>query len=216
MARKGTKSNDRSNVSAEASVRRALQALQKAYAERDPSKIDVLVKEVFSADDDVTVLSTAGTLPGKDDWPITSEGAKQLLLRDWRSWGDVLWDVKGARITVAGDVAWLDANAFVEKYLDHDEAMSNHLRYVRSILESGMNDRDKVAEIGRGASNVLVELSKGERFVWPLRFTAVLQFADGKWRFRQMHFSFPTTRFPDERLTDVEGLPSRPRGGRKR
>jgi hypothetical protein len=37
-----------------------------------------------------------------------------------------------------------------------------------------------------------------------MRFTAVLHKVDGKWVFRQMHFSFPTTRFPDERLANME------------
>jgi hypothetical protein len=41
-----------------------------------------------------------------------------------------------------------------------------------------------------------------------MRFSAVLQRMEGRWQFRQMHFSFPTTRFPDERPVGL-GAPGR-------
>ena len=41
-----------------------------------------------------------------------------------------------------------------------------------------------------------------EKFVWALRFTAVVvREADG-WKFAQMNFSFPTIYFPDVRLME--------------
>jgi len=52
----------------------------------------------------------------------------------------------------------------------------------------------------RGCINTLCELQRGETFVWPLRFSAVLINDDGAWRFIQMQFSFATTRFPDVRI----------------
>ena len=52
----------------------------------------------------------------------------------------------------------------------------------------------------RGGTNTVYELRRGEHFVWPLRFTAVVvRQADG-WKFAQVNFSFPTVFFPDVRI----------------
>jgi hypothetical protein len=72
------------------------------------------------------------------------------------------------------------------------------------MLEAKVPDEEKVAEIARGASNVMMEVMKGPNFVWPMRFSAVLQRMEGRWVFRQMHFSFPTTMLPDERLLEMK------------
>jgi len=59
------------------------------------------------------------------------------------------------------------------------------------------------------ATLALAEGHRGEAYIWPIRFSAVLAREDGAWRFRQAHFSFPTTRFPDERWTTLRGPAAR-------
>ena len=49
----------------------------------------------------------------------------------------------------------------------------------------------------------LHEAGRGDVYIWPVRFTAVLVREAGDWRFHQAHFSFPTLRFPDERWTEL-------------
>lgn len=187
-------------------VRRALQVLQDAYLKRNLNRVDYVAKEILPADGGVTIIGTSGMLPGEREWPLESAGAKDLMASDWRSWGNVFFNVAGARIRCAGDSAWIESNAFVEKVLPAEEVCENHLRYIRSLLEGDLPAKEKVAEISRGASNVIQETMRGERYVWPMRFTAVLQKEGGRWVFRQMHFSFPTTRFPDERITELDEL----------
>ena len=51
------------------------------------------------------------------------------------------------------------------------------------IDQAGLSAEEKLLDILRGGSNTLYELRRGEQFVRPLRFTAVLvRQADG-WRF---------------------------------
>ena len=185
-------------------VRNTFRALQKAYAKHDIKSLDSLVSDLFPPDGEVTIIGTSGMLPMEHEWPVEVKGARALIEGDWRGWGSVYWDVHGARIKVVGEVAWLDATAFVEKDLSKEEVFANHLKYIQNMLEAKVPDEEKVAEIARGASNVLMEVMKGPNFVWPMRFSAVLQRMEGRWVFRQMHFSFPTTRFPDERLLDMK------------
>ncbi|MDD1756227.1 MAG: hypothetical protein LUQ39_05265 [Methanomassiliicoccales archaeon] len=188
----------------EEQVRQALQKLQDGYLKRNPASLDYYMKELFPSDGHVTIIGTSGLLPEDTEWPRHSGGARKLLENDWRNWGDVYFNVAIAKIRVAGDVAWVESNGFVEKVMPDEQVCENHLKYVKAVVDGDLSAKEKVAEIARGASNVVMELMMGERYVWPMRFSAVLQRSEGRWAFRLMHFSFPTTRFPDERLVGME------------
>jgi len=196
-------SSRKAPVKVEEQVRKALQRLQDGYLRKSPDSLDYLVSEIFPSDGNVTIIGSSGLLPKDREWPQEADGAKRLLVDDWRSWGDVYFNVPSAKIWVWGEVAWLESNGFVEKTMTHDQVCENHLKYVRALMDGDLSSEEKVAEIARGASNVVMEMIRGERYVWPMRFSAVLQVEGKRWVFRHMHFSFPTTRFPDERLTDL-------------
>jgi hypothetical protein len=90
--------------------------------------------------------------------------------------------------------------ATVTKHIG-EENYQSYLEAVRHSLDrSDLTAKQKLHDILRGGTNTVFELERGEEFVWPLRLSAVVvQTADG-WRFAQMCFSFPTTRFPDVRV----------------
>ncbi len=198
-----------SRATDEDQVRKALQKLQEGYLKRNTASLDYYVKELFPSDGRTTIIGTSGMLPSDAEWPRSLEGASKLLESDWRNWGDVYLNVASAKIDSFGDVAWVESNGFVEKVLTDEQVCDNHLKYVRAVVDGDLSAKEKVAEIARGASNVVMEMMLGERYVWPMRFSAVLQRADRRWLFRQMHFSFPTTRFPDERLVGLESSKDR-------
>jgi hypothetical protein len=60
----------------------------------------------------------------------------------------------------------------------------------------------KLLYVLRGGTNTLYELRRGEKFVWALRFTAVVVRSVEGWKFVQMNFSFPTIYVPDVRLAE--------------
>ena len=89
-----------------------------------------------------------------------------------------------------------------------DGQLSAYLQRIKDVIDQdGPSAEKKLLDILRGGSNTLYELRRGEQFVWPLRFTAVLVRQADDWRFLQMQFSFPTTRFPDERQRKTCGVP---------
>jgi hypothetical protein len=75
---------------------------------------------------------------------------------------------------------------------------------VKEFIDEPTPAEEKVHYILRGGTNTVYELRRGERFVWPLRLTAVVVRDGDAWRFAQLHFSFPTIYFPDVRSMDVE------------
>lgn len=193
-------------------VRAVLQKLQDGYTKRDPAELDA-VMELFVASDDLEVIGTNTAAPGQDEWCLGPEATRELIKGDWseRGWGDVVFDVQGAHITVHGDVAWLATTAQVTMSLPAEFCYGYYLESVRGMLDKeDANAQSKMLDIVRLGNDLLFELQQGETFVWPIRFTAVAVRVGERWRFHQMQFSYPTTRLPDVRYaqvrsTDAEG-----------
>ena len=187
-------------------IRAVLQRFQDGYTQRDMSRVDEFMT-LFA--DEAEVIGTNGVRPGEGEWYVDKAGARELVQGDWEGWGDVRLDVAGAHIDMRGEVAWLTASGTVTKTIRAAENYESYLQRIKSVIDqAGPSAEEKLLDILRGGSNTLYELRRGEQFVWPLRFTAVLVrqgggpsgALDGAWLFQQMQFSFPTTRFPDERI----------------
>jgi uncharacterized damage-inducible protein DinB len=181
-------------------VRLVLQQFQDGYTRRDVTTVDEFM-QLFADDAGLEVIGTNGVRPGVDEWYVDKAGARELVKGDWEGWGDVRLDVAGAHIQVRGEVAWLATSATVSMTIGAEENYRGYLQHIKDVIDQdGPSAEIKMLDILRGGSNTLYELRRGEQFVWPLRFTAVLVRQGDGWRFHQMQFSFPTTRFPDERI----------------
>jgi hypothetical protein len=181
-------------------IRRLLQTFQDGYTRRKVEDVDAFM-ELFL--EDAEVIGTNGLGPGVEEWYTSRETARQLVQGDWESWGDVRLDVAGASIRAHGEVGWIAASGTVSQVIDASN-YDSYLEYVTEFIEkSSLSAEEKLRYILRGGTNTLYELSRGENFVWPIRFTAVVQRQPDGWKFAQMTFSFPTLYFPDARL--VEG-----------
>jgi hypothetical protein len=180
-------------------VRLVLQRFQDGYTRREVTTVDEFMH--LFAEAGLEVIGTNGVKPGVDEWYVDKAGVRQLVQGDWEGWGDLRLDVGGAQIQARGDVAWLATSATVSTIIRADENFESYLQRIKAVIDqTGSSAEEKLLDILRGGSNTLYELRRGERFVWPLRFTAVLVRESAGWRFVQMQFSFPTTRFPDERI----------------
>lgn len=181
-------------------VRETLQQFQDGYTRRDALRFDQF-RRLFIPEDDLEVIGTAAVDPGDDEWRLGMEDAQNLFLNDWEGWGDLSLDVADARIHTLGDVAWLATTGTVTMSLDPDETCHDTLSYIREQLgeEDNLLPRERLLDILREGINTLTETWRGSDYVWPLRFTAVLVRRGENWLFHQLQFSFPTTRFPDER-----------------
>ena len=175
-----------------------LKAFQDGYTRRDISQVDSFM-ELFT--DDTEVIGTNGIKPGMDEWCMDRSSARKLVEGDWKGWGDLRLDLDSMSIHSHGDVGWVAATATVTEVIG-EENYSSYLEFVKKFLDdSTMSAEQKLLYILRSGMNTVYELRRGEKFVWALRFTAVVVRAANGWKFAQMNFSFPTTDFPDVRLT---------------
>jgi hypothetical protein len=183
-----------------ASIRAVLQQFQEGYTHRDTSKLDSFM-DLFTPDADTEVIGTGAIDSNSDEWCIGPAMIRELVDNDWQYWGDLRIDVDGAHIHALGDVAWLAAGATVSMHLDTETEIKSTLDYfIKLIQEKEWSAKEKMYYIQRGTASVTYQMFLGEDFVWPLRFIALLVRRGDRWLFHQMHFSFPTTYFPHERI----------------
>jgi hypothetical protein len=176
-----------------------LQTFQDGYTRRDVSQADSFM-ELFT--EDAEVIGTNGVGPGRDEWYVDRLSARELVVGDWEGWGDLRLDLDSMSIHSRGDVGWIAAPATVTRMIGAENYVS-YLEFVKKYLDRpDITAEQKLLYILRGGTNTVYELRRGEKFVWALRFTAVVVRQEDGWQFAQMIFSFPTIYFPDVRLME--------------
>ena len=178
-------------------IHNLLQVFQNGYTRRDLTQLDAFM-ELFTSD--VEVIGTNGVKPDADEWYMSRESARELVQGDWEAWGDLCLDLASASVHTLGDVGWVAASATVTQIIG-EENYESYLNFVKSLIDKpGISAEQKLHNILRGGTNTVYELRRGEKFVWALRFTAVVVRESNGWKFAQMNFSFPTIYFPDVRI----------------
>lgn len=181
----------------QSSIHDLLQSFQDGYIRRDLAQLDAFM-ELFTPD--AEVIGTNGARPGEDEWYTERAAARELVEGDWEFWGDLRLDLDSASIHSHGDVGWVAIPATVTQRIG-DEDYDTYLEFIKEYIEKpGISSEEKLHFILRGGTNTVYELRRGEKFIWPLRLTAVVVRESGMWRFVQMNFSFPTIYFPDVRI----------------
>ena len=186
-------------MDSQAEIRSLLQRFQEGYTRRDISQVDPFM-DLFT--DDAEVIGTNGVRPGQDEWYMDRASARELVEGDWQDWGDLRLDLDSMSVRSRGDVGWVAASATVTQTIGA-ENYASYLEFVRKFLDdSKLSAEQKLLYILRGGTNTVYELRRGEKFVWALRFTAVVVREGDGWKFAQMNFSFPTVYFPDVRIME--------------
>ena len=180
-------------------IRALLQTFQDGYTRRDVSQTDSFM-ELFTKD--AEVIGTNGVRPAEGEWYMDRASARELVHGDWEGWGDLRLDLESLSVHSRGDVGWIAVPATVTQMIG-EENYASYLEFVRNYLDrTDLTAEQKLLNILRGGTNTVYELRRGEKFVWALRFTAVVVREEDGWRFTQMNFSFPTVYFPDVRLME--------------
>ena len=175
-------------------IRQLLQVFQEGYIHRDLSQVDRFM-ELFTPD--AEVIGTNGVKPGVDEWYMDRASARELVAGDWEGWGDLRLDLDSMSVRSHAEVGWVASSATVTKTIG-TETYDSYLEFIKTFIDSpDLGAEQKLLHILRGGTNTVYELRRGEKFIWALRFTAVVvREADG-WKCAQMNFSFPTVYFPD-------------------
>jgi hypothetical protein len=180
-------------------IRLLLQTFQDGYFRRDVSQTDAFMQWFTT---EAEVIGTNGVRPGVDEWYMDRASARELVEGDWEGWGDLRLDLDAMSIHARGEVGWVAAPATVTKIIG-EENYASYLEFVKNLIDhSDLSPEQTLLHILRGGTNTVYEMRRGEKFVWALRFTAVVVREEDGWKFAQMNFSFPTIYFPDVRVME--------------
>jgi hypothetical protein len=172
-------------------VRATLQAFQDGYTARDFDQLDQFM-ELFVQDDGIELIGIGAAVRGGNEWFQGVAAVRDIVEGDWKYWGDVVLDVPAAKITVAGDVAWLSTHGQIVQTSTHDEALPFYMEQMEAMLKDESMDHDaRLMEATHFGMRRLRERSLGKGHGWPFVFTAVLQRVGSRWRFHTIHWSMP-------------------------
>lgn len=172
-------------------VRATLQAFQDGYTARDASQLDAFMT-LFVQDESIEMIGIGAAERGGNEWFQGPAQVRDIVEGDWKYWGDVLLDVDGAKITFAGEVAWLSTQGQVVQTTTHDEALPFYMEQMEALLTDESMDHDtRLMEATHFGMRRLRERAKGMGHGWPFTFTAVLQLVGGRWRFHTIHWAMP-------------------------
>jgi hypothetical protein len=180
-------------------IRLLLERFQEGYTRRDVTQADSFM-DLFT--EDAEIIGTNGVQPGSGEWYLDRASARELVVGDWEGWGNLRLDLDSMSVHHRGEVGWVAATATVTEMIG-SENYASYLEFIKSFIDDpALSAEQKLLHILRGGTNTVYELRRGEKFVWALRFTAVVVREEAGWKFAQMNFSFPTTYFPDVRLME--------------
>ncbi len=164
-----------------------LSRFQSGYTERDLSKVDSFVDDLFICREDKYILGT-----GTEEFCPETKGVRDLVSGDWQWWGDVDFKWKDANICIKGNVAWVTTCGSV-KYIfeESDERNKRLLGHIENkVNEPDVSSMERISDI-----NWFLSLSYHQRetkkreYLWPLYLSGILLKENNKWKFVQQHFS---------------------------
>ena len=175
----------------QAEVRSALQKFQAGYITRAASKLDEFM-QLFIQDEGIEMIGVGAARRLANEWFEGLDRIREIVENDWLYWGDVRFEVEGAKITVRGDVAWLSTTGTVTQTQAFDKAIEFHLNDMKAIFDQeGLSVDEKLMEATHYGMRRLRERAKGPGYSWPFTFTAVLLKDGNEWRFHTIHWSMP-------------------------
>lgn len=165
-------------------IEKTLEKFQSVYL-NDEFKINDILSEFFSIDDDIRVIATDGT---------QFEGLSQIedfVSNHRKEWNEMIFDIDESIISSHENIAWFATNGMAKNTLTEKEACDKQVEDLKRIFNEDACAKEKLFRIQRNISIMQKELSKGENYVWPFRIEGVMVKRNGKWLIHSMQFSYP-------------------------
>ncbi|HUV15591.1 MAG TPA: nuclear transport factor 2 family protein [Pelolinea sp.] len=175
-------------------VRKILQKLQEAYSARDLNQLDE-VMNLFLQSDEIELIGISAKERKGYEWFQGVKAIREIISADWEFWGDVQFDIEGAKISMNGKTAWLSTTGKLIQTKQHDKAMVEFAKMMQSMLndvdEEGKNADLMIMEATHFGIRRLRERKLGEGYQWPFTLTAVLVKVEDDWKFHTIHWAMP-------------------------
>lgn len=172
-------------------VRATLQKFQDGYTARDVTRLDEFM-QLFVQDEGIEMIGVGASKRGAHEWFEGLARIREIVKSDWTYWGEVKFDVEGAKISGMGDAAWLSTTGTVTQTTAFEEALKFHANDMKAFFDrADLTAEQKIMEATNYGIHRLYERSKGPGHNWLFTFTAVFMKIGAEWRFHTIHWSMP-------------------------
>ncbi|WBW94978.1 hypothetical protein [Oceanirhabdus sp. W0125-5] len=168
---------------------------QEGYSNRDITKIDEFISELFIDSEEVLIIGTA-----YDEWCKGLKQLKELLYIDWFYWGNFKLDIDNAHIYCTDKFATVSTTGILQKEFQEEKVIKHTLGKIEDVLKSECNEKEKLLKSLKSISYYLHEENIGDDVKRRVRFSAVLNKEEDAWKFVSIHFSYPVAPPTDVKL----------------
>lgn len=186
--------NETSQVRREEALR-TLDVYGKAYQNSDSMDINTFFARVFLDSPETYVVGTA-----PDEFFKGREAIKAHIVSEWENWGQLGLDVAKGVYTYRDSLCWFYVDGVVSMEIDVDTCVDDFAQTAKETLNSANPDRQACLSLVREMVATVSEVAFGKVFEWPIRLTGVMVWDGSTFKIAQLHYSFPTSQFPDERV----------------
>lgn len=182
-------------------VKEVIEKFQVGYRQKEIMNIDLFVDEMFSKKDGLVVLGS-----GMDQWAFNAADTKKIIEKHWSKENNYFKEIDfkfgEAKIFTTENVAWVITIGNIKNKISEDEQIEKTITKVKDVLNKQVKSQENALFSARTIADTLRNIDKGDDYVWPFRFTAVLIKEEGSWKFHQMQFSLDSVSFWQYRNTD--------------
>ena len=146
--------------------------------------VDIIASKYFSDNNPLIINTDKAIYSNQNE-------IKQLIENHRGCYDEMALDYENCLVNSNEDVAWIVTHGTMKKVISEENAFENTVNIIKDIFASDVDDKEKLFRIRRKIAGTFKENAKGEEYVWPFRFEAVVIKEKDKWVFKYLQFSFP-------------------------
>jgi hypothetical protein len=164
-------------------ISKLLQNFNRDYLNKDFATAEV-VKNYFALNSPL-IINTDNTVCN------TQKDVEEMIKKHRSCYDEIELDSENCLVNSNEEVVWLVTHGTMKKVIQEKEGYEKAIENIKSVFSSNLTDKDKLFRIRRGIADTLKENSRGEEYIWPFRFEAMLIRERYKWVFKYLQFSLP-------------------------
>lgn len=162
-------------------IRDLLKDFQLGYSKRTLEVLDEFM-EMFSNDPNNIYIGTDA-----DEFLQGPEDLKEIIESGWTYWGDFDINIEGAVIVMKENFAYFTTQAMIHKKHKKEDMLAGIYYYSEQALEG--NSREAIISSLQYISHLNYEMSLGDDYFAPMRFSGYGIKEDDRWQFAHIQYS---------------------------
>jgi hypothetical protein len=184
-------------------VKESLLKLQDFYYEKDLSRLNDYINESFVSSEDVSLIGT-----GFKDWYFGLDevraAVKNHIENEEEYLNNIEFDMDSCVVTVKENTAMLVAIGKSMQYIPKEKLQERLKEDIKNRFNEEIPSKEELMKISIDISRILFDIYKGDKYIWPFRFTAMLVNENDKWMFKHIKFSFGSGNFWETRFSSED------------